>query len=846
MSSLQKTKIFSIAALGLLLFSFLLIAIPQTVLARGESYRQSDANTIIGQGGDYRNTVTYKKAGNVFKSGPVGSSQINNFGCSDDGFEIKDFGTRREVGSNYETPAKLDTTNACANSLSKDIVVTAPKTLGDQAASGTDSGTGSESRDEDTCESHGKMAWLFCPVIEILDTVFNWLDSTIQQLLSVDESKYNDPGLYTAWSRFRNIAYIILVPLMMVMVIGTAIGSGPFDAYTVKKALPRMVAATIFITLSWYICQFLINLFNVIGGGVLGLIASPFGLGGNMTLSQLFEDSLGGATVQYGGIFVAILALFKVPGLPGILLGFVFAAALILFITFLVLVLRQMFIILLLVLSPLAILTWIFPGNDKIWNFWRESFIKLLMMFPLIMALIASGRIFANVIGTADASGAEGGLLNPILKVAAYVLPYALIPLTFKFAGGVFATLTGMVNDRSRGVFDRIKKNRQAQTANIGRNIRSGSFLRERKSSGVSARINRRAAGLTTGVSGRFGFGHRGEGVLDPQIRAAAAEELKDPALQQFAYNDDGIMAMALAAGDTTGRRSRESLQRLGWSEERIDKAVGAAQGMRINKQRSMAALDLMARNKSFSLESGEAGMSEIIGAADSMAGVVRNADGTVIAGSKTLSDNIMGGFEYQSRAAGRMDLGGHNYDTGKVDLDNAWSKASLGQHAQGTGESLKSFADHHLKNLTAADPTKRRKSAIAMLEMQNMLPHATGANQEIINDTLSKMREIGTRDIGLDFNKTKQVLRRDKDNAPIIDSAGKPVYDNVPISTEDQIAQIATTGNAGSIARDQRGEILTSNSLQGLARVYDARVPVGERNPGDAPSAAPPPTAET
>ena len=62
----------------------------------------------------------------------------------------------------------------------------------------------------------------------------------VEQLKSDVPAQSRDT-LKAVWVRLRDIAYIILVPIMLVMVIGTALNIGPFDAYTVKKALPRMV-----------------------------------------------------------------------------------------------------------------------------------------------------------------------------------------------------------------------------------------------------------------------------------------------------------------------------------------------------------------------------------------------------------------------------------------------------------------------------------------------------------------------------------------------------------------------------------------------------------------------------
>ncbi len=372
---------------------------------------------------------------------------------------------------------------------------------GTSVAPGSSTGPGAK---DNSCESKGALAWILCPVIKLLDGIFNWLDTQIQALLEVNQDSYTNPKLYQAWSQIRNIAFIVLIPIMLVMVIATALGSEMFSAYTVKKAIPRMVAAILFITLSWYICGFLIGFFNVLGSGVIGLLTSPFKLNGQITLGSLFNPSVGGTGGQLIGggaaLGLGIFALANVEGIVGILALYFLGAVIVIFLAFLVLVIRQMFIIALLLAAPIAILAWIFPGNDKVWKLWWGTFSKLLMMFPLITGLIAVGRIFAYLIGNTPAGGVQGGLLNPLLKITAYIVPYALIPLTFKFAGGAFATLTGMVNDRSRGVFDRMKKSRQKQWSNLGHRAKSGDLLRHREgedAKSLNARWNKKVQTAT-------------------------------------------------------------------------------------------------------------------------------------------------------------------------------------------------------------------------------------------------------------------------------------------------------------------------------------------------------------
>jgi hypothetical protein len=60
---------------------------------------------------------------------------------------------------------------------------------------------------------------------------------------------------------------------------------------------------------------------------------------------------------------------------------------------------RQVLLVALIVIAPIAILAWIFPGNDKLWGIWKTTFIAMLMMYPLISILIAAGKFVAGISG---------------------------------------------------------------------------------------------------------------------------------------------------------------------------------------------------------------------------------------------------------------------------------------------------------------------------------------------------------------------------------------------------------------------------------------------------------------
>ena len=337
--------------------------------------------------------------------------------------------------------------------------VNAGKAAGTVPATGVDTGSGLTANK--SCESEGGiLSWLYCPVLKIIDGVTSYLDNQVISLLQIPPSYYaTNDRLFNTWARIRNIPLLLLVPIMLIMVLSTALGYNFVDAYTIKRALPRAVAAVMFIVLSWWIMVYMVDLTNDVGKGVLGLLTGAFGGTSNLSLANIFSADGIGAVVQGAAVVGAVagtisifvaLAIFA-PGIIGLIILQAFVTLIGLFIAFIVLALRQMLVITLMLFAPLAILSWIFPNNSKLWKLWWESFSKLLLMFPIIMVIIAAGRIFAGTVPS------DSGVFGIILRLIAYIAPYFFIPATFKLAGNLFSTLSGTVNNRSKGLLDHAK-----------------------------------------------------------------------------------------------------------------------------------------------------------------------------------------------------------------------------------------------------------------------------------------------------------------------------------------------------------------------------------------------------
>lgn len=339
-----------------------------------------------------------------------------------------------------------------------------------------------------------------------------------------------------------------------------------FDAYTVKKVLPRLVIAVVLIQLSWFIFTGMITLTTAVAYGVEGLIYAPFGSASEFELDNLLlgvtdeEPTDGDTDIVSGGtgVFVAMaVAGGTALGVLGGALSLAMGALVAILIGFALLMFRQVLVVALLLVSPLALAAWILPNTEKFWKLWWESFSKLLLVFPMIVAVVAVGRVFAFITAGVDPGDPAENLLTAInlekLLTICFVIigffgPFFLIPKLFALAGSAFTFFSGSVNDRSRGVFDRLKKNRQAtQAQNYERKIKrpTTSYRAD-----WQRRLQRQASNQNIGILGRSAakIGSRVVGGYNIQaehsaMQAQVSKELND---QIATGRDDEIRALTV------------------------------------------------------------------------------------------------------------------------------------------------------------------------------------------------------------------------------------------------------------------------------------------------------------
>lgn len=398
--------------------------------------------------------------------------------------------------------------------------------------------------------------WFICPLVVGMQETVNGLNKGIDAMLNIDTS--NSPrGLFNdtykeVWNRFRIIAIGIVIIAGLVMLASQAFGLEILDAYTVRKTLPRLGIAIIAIALSWDIMRFLVGLSNDAGNGIRAMIYQPF----REALTVGPNASPYGNSIIIGDFttFLAVLAGGAAIVTLGIaaLFSFIATALLAVFIGFLVLLGRQMIITILVLIAPFAIACFVLPNTQKVFDFWKGTLLSMLVVFPIISAFIATGRVFALV---AYGNGGAGDipLIQQLTAFFAFFIPYFALPFAFRLAGGAIATIAGIANDRGRGGFDRLsgfRQNRMQQRFEDARAGKGGYV-----GANAAGALYRRAT-LPGGLN-PLGRGRARYRAAEKQmIRNNADEALKND--NGFASGNDDANALAIQDGMTRARFQRE------------------------------------------------------------------------------------------------------------------------------------------------------------------------------------------------------------------------------------------------------------------------------------------------
>ncbi|MGV9002142.1 MAG: hypothetical protein ACOH18_04305 [Candidatus Saccharimonadaceae bacterium] len=276
-----------------------------------------------------------------------------------------------------------------------------------------------------TCVVDG-VGWIVCPILNFMSNITDAIYGLISGWLTIHVSLFDvNSGTYKGWAAIRNLANIGFAIVFLIVIFSQLTGAG-ISNYGVKKVLPRLIVMAIAINASFYITQFMVDVSNVVGSSVGSFFSSAavfdstnggFGANGN-TFTDVVGNLLAGQAVV-GIAAVGTVGVIAYGGV-GLFIMVILAAIVAVAVTLLILAARQAFIVILIVVSPLAFLAMIFPNTKKWYDNWQKIFISLLVIYPMIALVFAASALAAKILITE----------NAILGLAVATIPlFAVIPM---------------------------------------------------------------------------------------------------------------------------------------------------------------------------------------------------------------------------------------------------------------------------------------------------------------------------------------------------------------------------------------------------------------------------------
>ena len=259
-------------------------------------------------------------------------------------------------------------------------------------------------------------------------------------------------ALLPIWKAFRNIAYLLLAIVMIVIGFMVMFRKkiDPKTVVTVQNALPRIVVTLLLITFSYAIVGLMIDVMYLAYALIVGLIVSSSnGIFSPETTQTMLTGNWGEAVGLWGrgfrafddvlrffnpGYFSAtdpssinadatswttVLALSLqtlVVGLEGVLLFLILSVILLFAVIRLFFMLMSAYIqiIVSLLTAPLQILLEAIPGANTFTS-WLKNLTANLIVFPVTAALLMIGEFLARA--TSNSLSVSGGLWTPPLLV---------------------------------------------------------------------------------------------------------------------------------------------------------------------------------------------------------------------------------------------------------------------------------------------------------------------------------------------------------------------------------------------------------------------------------------------
>lgn len=402
------------------------------------------------------------------------------------------------------------------------------------------------------------IGWIVCPVAAFIAKITDGAYSLVETLLVfrlADDPFNTTTPTYIIWSNIRDLANVAFIFAFFMIVLSHATSIG-LNNYGIKKMLPRLIVAAILVNLSYYICVLGIDISNILGAGLDGIVSSV-PLAGAAAEDATWEHVVSVIFAGTGAIAgVAVASVLSTGGFWALVAAagpFVITALFAILTALIILVARQALLIILIVVAPLAFIAYILPNTEGLFTKWRKSFMTMLIFYPLVALVFSGSKVAAGILRVSQ----PDNMFLVIASLAVQAFPLFALPFILKFSSGVLGRLGAFVNNPNKGPFDKLKKRAQGYASyrkNVGQaaKVRPQAFKRDvrrgfRRSKDANGNYEMRDKNRWDNA---YGATARRENVRN-RIYSGAEQTLKEAQSEHASTAlQDASLAIKAAAGD--------------------------------------------------------------------------------------------------------------------------------------------------------------------------------------------------------------------------------------------------------------------------------------------------------
>ena len=400
--------------------------------------------------------------------------------------------------------------------------------------------------------------WILCNTGQNLTDTAGGLFGIVENMLDVDTNLYSiGSPVYNFWEVCRNAANIIMIIILLLIIFSQLTGYG-IDNYGIKKMLPKLITMAILINLSFYICQIVIDISNILGSSLDSFFG---GTENRSSLGEIVIGFISGLIGVSGSVAGATVAIITITNVSGGIIGVIIGVLLVIFViiglltVFVMMAIRMMIVLAVIGLAPLALACYILPNTKSIFKKWVDAFKAAILIYPIVGALHGISFIIKGIAFDA----AKEQPLMFIVGCIAVILPYYIIPTLLKKA----ISATGMIGNAINGLGQSFKNNVQR----TGNAVKNSEAFKDRMNR-IGANQNQRYLNRKFDTQGRH---LEGQDKRDYQALVAARNagqdydaarlaELEKKNLSKFSARYQRNMARANAAAEARKNKDAQTL----------------------------------------------------------------------------------------------------------------------------------------------------------------------------------------------------------------------------------------------------------------------------------------------